>query len=704
MLNTTSDFSPIVAQRVSPLVDAPVAQPRRKPFDPVLLLRRHWKLSALVFAVLMLSGGALVRTLLSPVYAAEAIIYVSPIFPGELGDNHEHDRQYDVFMEQQIYAVTRYENLRQAIRKYPRFWKLRKETEQESVARLQKAVKAEEMGRSYQMSISLKTKERDGLAEFLNEITAAYLASAHTDEFYGHPDRIGSLTRDRDQLSATLDADLRRQGALLDALGIAQFDSQNANNPYDTQMVKLREQLAEAHEKRAEADAVYIALRGKADGSLRSALDEAAGAQASADPAVLTLTNQLNNRRAVLLLELNGLTQQNPLYKQAQAELDSIDRQLEQTTTRATKRVEGQLSQHYSSERERAQRLESELQGDLSRTQALAVQAAPKIQQAQILNDEIHRLQANYALIDDRIRVLELETNSPSSEHVVSWAVPPSNPTSRHRSIATLAVGVFSLLCALLAAFLAESRVPFLYTADEIERLAGFPPIGMLLHEDDFPAAMRAEYLMRLAGGIDQAYRRSAARTFVFTAAGAGDTREIVQQLGEELARGGLRTLVILVGEAATAGSLFEGQSPIAGPSPAPDLTVSSLHTSMASVTAISDGDVATQLFQVTLKTPRGLPAFLRKASTAYNTILVGADPLMLSAHTEQLVRIADGTVLVVESGRVTKKQFARAARLLERLKIPGVAIVLSNIRKQRADEEIVENSVEFSQHRPVHT
>ncbi len=703
MLNTSSEFSSIAVQSTSPMADAPVPQPLRKPFRPMQSLRRHWKLATLVFCVLTVSGGALVRMFLGPVYSAEAIVYVSPIFPGELGDNHEHDRQYDVFMEQQIYAVTRYENLRQAIRKYPRFWKLRDETEQDAVARLQKALKAEEMGRSYQMSISLKTRQRDGLAEFLNEITAAYLASAHTDEFYGHPDRIGSLTRDRDQLSATLDADLRRQGALLDALGMAQFDSQNANNPYDTQMVKLREQLAEAHEKRAEADAVYLSLRGKADGSVRTALDEAANAQASADPAVVTLTNQLNNRRAVLMLELNGLTPQNPLYKQAQAELDSIDRQLEQTTDRATTRVVGQLNQHYSSERARAQRLESELQGDLSRTQALAVHAAPKIQQAQLLNDEIHRLQANYALIDDRIRVLELETNSPSSEHVVSWAVPPSGPTSRHRTLATLVVALFSALCALLAALFAESRVPFIYTAEEVERIAGFPPIGMLLHQDDFPAAMRAEYLLRLAGGIDQAHRRSAARTFVFTAAGAGDTREIVQQLGAELARGGLRTLVILVGEAATANSLFDEQQP-SGHAPAPELTVSSLHTSVASVTTVSDGDVDTQLFQVTLKTPRGLPAFLRKTSSAYNTILVGADPLMLSAHTEQLVRVADGTVLVVESGRVTRKQFGRAARLLERLKIPGVAIVLSNIRKQRADEEIVENSVEFSQHRAIPT
>ena len=704
MLNPSSEFAPIALQAAPPIMDAPAPAPRRKPFTPIATVRRHLRLVLLVFTVMALCGAVALRVLLGPLYQAQSIVYVSPTFPSELAENHEHDRQYDVFMEQQIIAVTRYENLRQAIRKYPGFWMLSKETEQDAVARLEKSVKVEEMGRSYQMSITLKTRQREGLADFLNEITAAYLASAHTDEFYGHPDRIGTLTRDRDQLAAKLDADLRRQGSLLDALGIAQFDSQNANNPYDTQMVKLREQLAEAHEKRAEADATDAALRTRSKGEIHSALEEAAGAQATADPAVVAMTNQLNTRRAALMLEINGLTPQNPIYKQAQKELDSIDQQLEQLTSRATTKVAGQMRQRFSSERDRAQRLESELQGDLTRTQALAVQAAPKIQQAQILNDEIHRLQANYAVLDDRIRVLQLETNSPSSEHVVTWAVTPSGPVSRHRSLATLAFALFSLLAAFLAAFLAEARVPFVYTAEEIERLAGFPPIGTLLHPEDFPAPMCGQYMLRLAGGIDQAYRRSAARTFVFTAAaGAGQTREIVQNLGEELARGGLRTLVIHVGDPATPANLYrDSQSAPTASEPSPELAVSALHTTNASVATILEGDTDTQLFQVTLKNPKGLPAFLRKASNAYNTILIGADPLMLSAHTEQLVRIADGTVLVVESGKVTKKQFGRALRLLERLKIAGVAIVLSNVRKYRADEEITQNSIDFAQHNPI--
>jgi len=79
----------------------------------------------------------------------------------------------------------------------------------------------------------------------------------------------------------------------------------------------------------------------------------------------------------------------------------------------------------------------------------------------------------------------------------------------------------------------------------------------------------------------------------------------------------------------------------------------------------------------------------LRRSRSYYNAILVAADPLFTSAYTEHFARTADGTVLIVDSGATRKDELVRAARLLERLKIAGIAIVLNGVSEKRAEEDL---------------
>ncbi len=65
---------------------------------------------------------------------------------------------------------------------------------------------------------------------------------------------------------------------------------------------------------------------------------------------------------------------------------------------------------------------------------------------------------------------------------------------------------------------------------------------------------------------------------------------------------------------------------------------------------------------------------------------LIDANALPIFATTENLARLADATVLVVRSGMRTKQELDRAARLLERLDVAGVAVVLNKISRNRAD------------------
>lgn len=76
----------------------------------------------------------------------------------------------------------------------------------------------------------------------------------------------------------------------------------------------------------------------------------------------------------------------------------------------------------------------------------------------------------------------------------------------------------------------------------------------------------------------------------------------------------------------------------------------------------------------------------LQEAAAQYDVVLIDAQPLMISADTEYLARNADATVLIVESSRTKRGHLTRAARLLERLAVPGVSVVLNRVSVANAD------------------
>ena len=65
---------------------------------------------------------------------------------------------------------------------------------------------------------------------------------------------------------------------------------------------------------------------------------------------------------------------------------------------------------------------------------------------------------------------------------------------------------------------------------------------------------------------------------------------------------------------------------------------------------------------------------------------LITVPALLMSAESEYLVRCADATILVVESGVTKRGQVLQAALLLERLQVRGVGAVLDGLQLQYAD------------------
>ena len=685
---STSELSPIASQQGSSVSSGEPVRVGIQPFD---ILRRNAKLATIVALSIATLGFLVLHAYFKPRYETSAIVYVSPIFPNASPDDHDHDRQYDAFLEQQITAATRYETIQKALHAKPGIWEplFPGESEQNQIVRLQKALKVEQVGHSYEVSIGLETTNSQGLADLVNAITSEYLEDARNEEVYGRDQKLATLNQEKAELQKQLDAAFQQQGKLLQDVGMAHFDGSTGANPYDENLSKLREELGAAHEKNAEADAE---LRSLGMGSLSSpAMQQAAAEEVNADPAIQSVKSQLNTRKANNLAQMTGLKSSNPLYVQMAADNNEIDQRIDQINRDAVRKAAAHIQQRLMSAKARASSLENQLNGDIAKTTSQATVATPRLQKAQVLSSQVDRIQALIGVLETRIQTVSLEGDSLGSVHLFSAALPPTGPVKRKTVVAYGVVILAALIGGFMVAFVSDKLDPHVYTSLDIRRLVGFPPIGLLLSTTEFSPDLQKEYFLRLAGGLDQAHRRTGARTFVFPSIGRKSSSELVERLGAELASNGLRVLVVNVLSNAAQDKPARPVGPqMDAPPPSPRLLT------------VTDG--ASQLSTEVDKEPYrviSLPAseiaeLLRRSRSYYNAILVAADPLFTSAYTEHFARTADGTVLIVDSGETRKDELVRAARLLERLKIAGIAIVLNGITEGRAEDDVARQIADY--------
>jgi uncharacterized protein involved in exopolysaccharide biosynthesis len=685
---STSELSPIASQQGTATPAGDPGQVGLQPFD---VLKRHWKLAVGVALAVGLAGGVALHMRMKPLYEATAIVYVSPIFPTALADDHDHLGQYDAFLEQQITAVTRYETLQKALHALPDAWPPQwpEEPEQSRIIRLQRAMKVGQVGHSYEASITVESEQKEHLAEFVNKITEEYLADARNEEVYGRDQKLATLTQERADLKKQLDDAFAQQSQLLRDVGMAHFDGSGGTNPYDDSLGKLRDELGSAHEKSAEADSQYRAM---GSGNLSNpVLLQTATEEVAHDAGVQGITAQLRAKKAQNMAAMLGMKPANPQYAQIEADNLEIDQRIDQLNREAVRKAETQIVDRLRSAKTQANTLESQLTGDMGKLTAQASTATPRLQQAAALTDQEARIQALLGVVETRIQNVSLEGDSPGSVHLFSRALPPGGPVKRKTAMAYGALLFACLVSGVMAAFMADKLDPHIYTSLDVRRLVGFPPIGLLLNRTEFSPELQKEYFLRLAGGLDQAHRRTGARTFVFPPVGPKSSGEIVEKLGAELAANGLRVLVVHVMPTPGHERAHGAGTPVdAHLTPSPRLLT------------VTDGSA--QLSTEVDKEPIrviSLPAaevaeLLRRSRSYYNAILVAADPLFTSAYTEHFARTADGTVLIVESGETRKDELVRAARLLERLKIAGIAIVLDGVTEKRAEEDVARQIAEY--------
>jgi hypothetical protein len=228
-----------------------------------------------------------------------------------------------------------------------------------------------------------------------------------------------------------------------------------------------------------------------------------------------------------------------------------------------------------------------------------------------------------------------------------------------------------------------------IFTAQDVEQVMGFYPLGVLLDSREFRREISGEYYLRLAAGVDHAVRNAGARVFLFTSPAHGSgTSTIVKELSEQLRNLELRTQTIVASateglEFTAANVSWRSQLLLQRRNKTDEIRLAALAPITASHNRAEYGAGQEK------PTLNSVLQGLHHANEQYDVILIDASPLPISAHTEYLARVSDVTVLVVKSSTTTKKELDRAARLLERLDVAGVAVVLNKVSRERADRAL---------------
>jgi polysaccharide biosynthesis transport protein len=660
-------------------------EPRRPNINLVGSLKRHWFISLFVFLVLLGCGGFVLWKKVMPVYEAHSIVYVSPRFPKIVATNdNEAELPYESYFADQIQTVTRHDIIEDAVTKLPysaRHWSgpaLRYE-----IQVLQQSLEVKRIGITYEMSIGLTGPSPNGLADIVNAVTDTYVEKAKNEEFFGLDSRLATLHQEQDRLQKQMDDRMGEQAQLMKELGVAKISSsEGATNPYDSTLQTVRGQLAAARMDRDAAEARYTAVS-KGDGSGESTPIDAAVDEAITTDSGLSVTrSNLSSRRAMLTQEMNGLSSDHPVYQKDKEELASLDFQMNELRRTAAQHLQEKLREDVT----RTRMVELQLISEVGAQTNAATSAAPKYLRAAELGPEIDSLQKAYDAIEDRIRELSLESSSPGSIHLSTRALTPLGPEKSKLRVFSFLVFFMSLTCAIalpIGIDLVDNRI---YTPQDVEKVVGFHPLGILLNDDDFRQEISDEYYFRLAAGVDHAFRNSGVRTFLFTSSAHGSgTTTVVRKLNEELRGLNLRTRTIT---ATGSDELDVSRSDV--PSRFDHLLESRNRTDeiqslpLAPLVAIYDGHGDPKRQEETAS--RAVVQILHHAAELCDVVLIDANPLPISAHTEYLARLADATVLVVKSGMTSKQELDRAARLLERLQANGVAVILNNMSRDRAD------------------
>ncbi|MGA2538484.1 MAG: hypothetical protein ABSF53_20920, partial [Terracidiphilus sp.] len=634
-------------------------------------LQLHWRLAvniAIAGAVLALAYFLLHALVFKtwPVYEADSVVYVPPTSPKVFepspgGSPHwPYDTNtYETYIQQQMMNVTRDDVLASALKKLGDY-QAKGESEQAAARRLVQDIFVTREGSAYQFSISARAGSPAMAADIANDVTAAYMESAARDQRSGNDQRLSMLRDEKERISTALDADRAEQEALNKQLGVASVGG-TVPDHYDQDIAETRTELIKARTDHDAAEAKFAALDA-GNGLSSAAIDAEADELIASDAGLVSMKTTLNQRRATIISQMANLTPSHPQYKQDEVELAKINNELDSMMKDLRAKAAARIQLKLQAELQRTAGVESEVNGQLRQLVGAAGSATPKMQRSSDLASDITRLQARFATVDEQLHNLMLEDNAPTSAFQVTPAVPPIN-RAKSGVLRNSALIVFAgIFFGILAAILAHKLDPKVWIGKDVELVLGYPPLAQLPDFNEVSNGVAEEYLLRFASAIEHARKQSHLRSCVFTGTDAGNgVTMLVNRVAGMLEAMGRPTVLV-----------------DASGAPAP-LT----HPSARSVQ-----DTPGLVLAERVTRPTALLQQMAEETETQEESLVLTDtaPLPVSAETEYLARFVDCAIVVIESGKTTRRELREAAATLVRLDVAAVGFVLNRVGLEKAD------------------
>jgi capsular polysaccharide biosynthesis protein len=622
------------ALRLRQLATRPVeAEIVGRDLDFLDALLRRWLLALGLFVGIGTIGTLLVSKIVRPEFENEALIFLAPDLVQ--AKSWEIQSNYHVLVNQQVITILHDDTLEDAIRRLALkniAWRTKGESEQQAITRLRNKIDVHAVPDSYEIGVSTVNPDPAEAAAIANAVAETFVDRFNRLGSIGDGDTPAGLNAEREALNQQLQSMLEVRGQLAKSLELINH-TDGRQIPLDEVLSQTRQTLADVHYKRLEAEA-------------NLANNNIASAKSEVDSDLGPVATSLLARRAVLRQRIEGMLPTHPVRKQVEGELAEIDRELNLTgdksgsSTPESKRRQQAQVQAY-------RQIEQNLSGDLSKQSGSIPSRAKNLEEVQLVNSEIQRLQSRLSQVEERSDNIKLRKIS-GAVRIFSAAMPPGTQKKSRKTKILICVWLSAAFIAAFAPLLLDGLDARVYRSEEVESVLGMPVIGLILRSNPRLNGFASEQLARSAASLARLIKQSPNARSIFVS--------------------GLKCRCdpSFVGSLAAGLSKFDIDARVC-----------------TEVEVLDRGDQ-------TLLSPTQLPSAEASAVREHkSTVLFNGPPLLFSAEAERLAAESEILLIVVQSGLDTHRDLSHCVRILKRLNQGQVAVLVNDVQLQRAGRQL---------------
>lgn len=652
---------------------------------PLLSLRRHHRLAAMVGLLVLLAGIPMAWVKGQSFYATEAVFQVAPNYMKNLAADKEvefqSNPQYREFVNHLSTTVTRYDVLERAIAK------LRERhvdvqpgelSDRKFIERLQKQIYVRAIPDTYMVRVGMEGPKKDTLDDVVNAVTASFLETTKGEQIFGAGERLEVLEANAANLREEIVQLESRRVRLAELLGLTTF-GENTVNPYDAMLAQARERQTASAIERAQAEATlqaFLSMRETPTSVGRSIME-----MRLQDNGLQALRNEVVKRSEELGRTTAGLEDRHPAKKPALAELDAINQRLQARESEFERVAFENIRSRLAASLRQTRQVESDVQQSMKKVEGQAADYARNFQLAMRITSDIRKREQELKEVRDRLNYLQTERGAIGFARLVTAALPAETPQGVGKTklllVVLLAAGALAVVVP-VGLDLLDRRIQ---TVNDAEKLMGIPAAGWQVDVQDRPTALFAlEQSRRFASTLMRCKSRTGRHVFAFTSVkSVGGATSVILDTAVVLQQLGTRVLVV------EANSF----SPYAGfDARVPGL--SDLLCAKADIAQVRQQarhqDVAIDVvgFGAGLSTGVQRLDLLREAitqwSAEYAFVLIDIPPVLVSADAELLIETLGQVFMVLEAQSVTRGEVTRAKRILQTLDPDAVGLFVNRI------------------------